>query len=288
MRLALDPRRMIQCLKCRLNRGRSIDAKRVSRFLDGLSFSVTLLFFAKKASFSSFRSWLLNASFMAANNLILSTVWVVLFSKGSSIGGWTLDDMFLLFGLSACSFGVMEILFAAYDQLPSLITSGQINQFLLRPRPTLLLILTSKVNASAWGDLASGIFLVSFSGALSWQEWILFPLLVILATAIYISAMVIFFSSAFWFERSENFARVLWEAMLTFSLYPEGIFPFAVRAITYTVLPSAFLVYVPVRILKEGMQSFWWLGLMTAVAIFWIWLALWVFKRGMRRYVARG
>ena len=71
--------------------------------------------------------------------------------------------------------------------------------------------------------------------------------------------MAVIFSSAFWFERSENFARVLWEAMLTFSLYPEGIFPVAVRVITYTVLPSAFIVYVPVRILKEVNQSFWWL-----------------------------
>ena len=244
---------------------------------------VHVLISAQKASAESLASWLMRASMMAVNNWVFFTMWFVLFRANSQLGGWTLEQTMLLFGLSAVAFGLMNGLFGGFALLPELVRDGGLNGLLLRPRSTLFLLLVSKGDPSSWGDVVSGLVLIYLSGIVTVGGWLLLPMVVALSATVSLSATIIFFSVAFWLPRSDTLAFRLWETLITFGLYPEGIFPMSVRVCLYTFLPAAFTGFVPVKVIVE--HSPMWALLLLMAAIVWSGLAWWVFHRGVRRFV---
>jgi ABC-2 type transport system permease protein len=238
---------------------------------------------AQKASAATLGAWLLRASMMAVNNWIFFTMWFVLFRQNAQLGGWTLEQTMLLFGVSAIAFGVMNGLFGGFVDLPELVRDGGLNGLLLRPRSTLFLVLSSKANPSSWGDVVSGIVLIWFSGLVSNWEWLVVALAVALAGVVFLGASLIFFCVAFWLDRSDTLSQRIWETLITFGIYPEGIFPTSVRVCLYTFLPAAFTAFVPVRVILEPASM--WTPMLVGAAIFWALLAQWVFQQGLRRFV---
>lgn len=238
---------------------------------------------AQKASAATFGSWLMRASMMAVNNWIYFTMWFVLFRKNAQLGGWTLEQTMLLFGISATSFGLMNGLSGGFVMLPELIRDGGLNGLLLRPRSTLLLVLLSKVQPSSWGDVLSGLVLAQLSGLVSFEGWFTFMFVVTLAGVVSLGVSLVFFSLGFWLERSDTISHRLWETLITFGIYPEGIFPTSVRVCLYTFLPAAFTAFVPVRVVLNPVSC--WTPCLVAAAILWMLLACWVFQMGLRRFV---
>lgn len=235
-----------------------------------------------RASAPSFRAWLISGLMMACNNLIFFTMWLALFRQSRPIGGWTLSQTMLLFGFGALSFGLVCCFAGGFRHLPELVESERLSAMLLRPRNPLLLVLTSRSEASGWGDALSGILLIAWSGELSASDWLLLMPVLAMASTVFLSASVIFYSLAFWLQRSDSVSARLWESFISFSLYPEGIYPFVVKVLVYTVLPAAFAVFVPIEALRTHSFSAW--GMLLVATVVWSWLAWSVFTRGIRRY----
>ena len=242
-----------------------------------------LLVASTKASTESLAAWLFHAGFMFLNNAIFFVIWLVLFRNTTQIGGWSLQDTMLLFGISAIAFGLATALFGGMRNIPELLREGEINSILLRPRSPLLLVLSSKSDPYGWGDVLFGLLLVIGSQQLSWVGWLLFPLIILLSTAVAASVTLCIFSIAFWMQRSDVIAWRAWETFLTFCLYPEGIFPAPMRVVLYTILPAAFVAFLPVAVLKSF--SLATLAILVLVTIFWAALSWGIFYRGLRRYI---
>jgi len=108
---------------------------------------------------------------------------------------------------------------------------------------------------------------------------------VIVASAMIFAACgVVFFSLAFWLGRVETVATQLWELLVTFSLYPEPLFGGTLRLVLFTALPAGFVGYMPIRILHA--PSLTSVTILVCVAIGYVCLAVWLFDRGLRRYVS--
>jgi len=238
---------------------------------------------AQKASAATFGAWLMRASMMAVNNWIFFTMWVVLFRRNAQLGGWTLEQTMLLFGVAAISFGLMNGLFGGFVNLPELVRDGGLHGLLLRPRSTLFLVLSSKVQPSSWGDVVSGIVLIHLSGLVSLSGWFTVVLATVFAGVVFLAASLIFFCLAFWLQRSDTISQRIWETLITFGIYPEGIFPTSVRVCLYTLLPAAFTTFVPVRVILDPGSM--WTPVLVVAAIFWSILAWWIFNTGLRRFV---
>lgn len=72
------------------------------------------------------------------------------------------------------------------------------------------------------------------------------------------------------------------EFIISFSIYPEGIFNNVIKTILYTVLPVAFIVYIPARVLVQF--SIVHLACILGMAVLWITIAYTVFYRGLKKY----
>jgi ABC-2 type transport system permease protein len=249
-----------------------------------LRFSAALLGTSLKAASALRGSFLLSMAFMALNNVIFFAFWWALFERVPTIRGFQVGDVQLLFGVGAASFGLMQVCAGGLGQLSRLIDEGELDALLTQPKPTLLYALGSRSHASGFGDVFSGLAFIALSGELSLSRAPLALLCLLASSAIFTSAGVIFFSLGFWLRKTHVLSRQLFEATITFALYPEPLFGGGLRLVLFTVLPAGLVSYLPVRVLRYAAPAD--VLALCAAALSYLLLACWVFTRGLRRYAS--
>ncbi len=227
-------------------------------------------------------SFLLQAAFMALNNVVYFTVWTIFFRRFHDLNGFTLQDMQLGYGIVAVGFGLATALAGGLRELSRMILEGSLDPYLTQPKSALARALCSRTLASGWGDVASGVGMVAYSGEAGWTKLPWLGIAVCASAVVFVAAGVAFHSAAFWLGQVESLARQLWEFMVTFALYPEPIFGGGVRLLLYTLVPSAFAGFLPARLVREPSLAHALSAVLGSCAIAVI--ALTLFQRGLRRY----
>jgi ABC-2 type transport system permease protein len=219
---------------------------------------------------------------MMLNNAMYFLFWMIFFDRFKEVGGWGLRDMLLLFGVVAVSFGLGVYLFGNAVQLSAVIVQGRLDYYLALPKPVLLHALASRSTTSGLGDFTYGLISFAIAGQFSLDTILRFMVAVILATTIFISFMVLINSLAFWIGNASNMISQIFNAIITFSLYPITLFDGTAKLLLFTVIPAALIGALP----AEFVRTFSWGGLIQllvgAVAFFTLSIA--IFYRGLRRY----
>jgi ABC-2 type transport system permease protein len=219
---------------------------------------------------------------MILNDAAYFIFWVIFFDRFKQIRGYGLSDMFVLFGIAASSFGLSAFLFGNAFSLSEVITKGRLDYYLSFPRPVLLHALASRSIISGLGDFFYGIISYAFSGQFSVDGLARFGLGVLLGGTIFVTFMVLVQSLAFWLGNAEGLSGLAQNAMVTFALYPIGLFDNTAKLLLFTIVPAALMGAVP----ADFVRAFSWqvLGQLVLAALVFLVLSLWVFSRGLRRY----
>lgn len=222
-----------------------------------------------------------NILFMILNNATFIVQWVVLLRLRDDVGGYTMREVMLLWGLAASSFGLSRVLFARVFSLPELIINGKLDSYLVQPKNVLLGVMTSATDISAIGDLVYGLLLICIF-CFSVGRFLLFLLFTVTGAIIMTAFALLVGSLAFWFVRSEMFASHMVGSVTSFATYPDGIFKGAARFLLYNVIPVGMAVYHPVHIMVafDASKMLAVLGYLVMLSV----LAVFVFYRGLRRY----
>jgi ABC-2 type transport system permease protein len=228
-------------------------------------------------------TFLMNVSFMVLNNATFIIQWILLFHLRKDIGGYSLEDIMLLWGLSASTYGLSHIFFQQAYSLPWLIMNGKLDSYLVQPKNVLLGIITSATNSSAVGDLIYG-YLVLVLFKFSLRNLLLFTLFSILGALIMTAFAVIAGSISFYLVRGDILAENMNNILIHFCTYPDTIFKESVRLILYVVVPTGFVVYLPMKIMIHYQPLYLFAVLGFAAVI--ISLAFLLFYRGLRRYTS--
>lgn len=235
------------------------------------------------ASVMAYRaSFLSQAVFMFLNDFFLLFLWWVLLQNFESISGWGMPEIWLMYGLSAGGFSLMALFAANSFELSSLIAEGQLDYYLALPKNALLHVLISRMDFSGMGDLVFGLTIGALGCAATGAAYSLFLVMMVNAAAIMVGFFVIVHSLAFFLGRSEMLSRQISESLLSFSMYPGGIYRGLARFLIFYIIPAGFMVHLPVEILRAfDRQSV--LHTFAATVVIWI-LAITVFHAGLRRY----
>lgn len=228
-------------------------------------------------------TFLTNIGFMILNNATFIIQWAVLFRLKEDIGGYTMREVMILWGLAASSFGLARILFARAFSLPELIIGGKLDSYLVQPKNVLLCVITSATNTSAIGDFLYGLLvlcLFSFSPG----RLFLFLLFTVTAAIIQTSFALLLGSLSFWFVRADAFGGHMLNCLISFSTYPDGIFRGTAKFLLFYVIPVGMAIYRPVHVMVsfdigEIFAVLGYTALLAAAAVF-------VFYRGLRRYTS--
>jgi ABC-2 type transport system permease protein len=226
--------------------------------------------------------------------LDFALVAVILYRFGA-ISGWDIYEVALLYGPASAAHGLFRMVGNEIEGFEQYLVSGTFDSILIRPWPTLFTLLARKMDLNRLGIAAQGLAITSVGvsalvhrGQLGpWQALYvacipLFGALVLLAISTATAAL------GFWMTRIDELQVFTLYAPLTASYYPLSIYPGWLRGLMYTLIPVAFINYVPVLFLTGKGGGAWSLAASPAVAVLALMAAyrFWLFAE--RRYQSTG
>ncbi|MFD0676465.1 MULTISPECIES: ABC transporter permease [unclassified Paenibacillus] len=227
-------------------------------------------------------SFLLTAGMMVVNNTVWILFWGIYFERFQVVNGWSLQDVMMMWAVSAGGFGLSAVLFGNAYRLASLIAAGQLDIFLSQPKPVLLHILISRMSVAAIGDILFAVILYGLFGDCSAIGLLKFALALLIAMLIFMFFVIIFQSLAFFLGNAEGLSQQMFNGLLAFSTYPTGIFTGWGKLLLFTVIPAGFISYMPIGLLRAVEPLF--LAKAAGVAVLLSLGGTAFFYYGLRRY----
>ena len=117
--------------------------------------------------------------------------------------------------------------------------------------------------------------------------FVLFVLFAVLAGSVVVALRVLYHSLTFFFGNAEEIAAVMSEQIINFSLYPACIFSGPANLVLHSLIPAAFVAYLPAQVfghfnadtLDGATLALVIAGDLAVIVVAWV-----VFRLGLRRY----
>ena len=236
------------------------------------------------ASATEYRaSFLTQVIGMFVNTGIYFVFWLIFFQRFGDVRGYQIDDIYLLFGVVALSFGLATVLAGNVGTfLAQAIAQGRLDYYLALPRNVLSHVIFSRMAVYSIGDILFGLCAFLLFGRYDPTTLFLFLTTATLAAMVYAGFAIIAGSLAFFMGNAVQASGQMTNAVITFALYPHTLFAGTARFLLYTLLPAGFIGAMPVEIIKNHNVAR--LPVMiAAVTVVWF-IAIAVFHIGLRRY----
>jgi ABC-2 type transport system permease protein len=229
-------------------------------------------------------AWMTIAMF--AQDMLFFAAWFVFFHAFGTVWGWDVKDIFLLYGINAFSFGLLHFASDGTRDISHCIEEGQLDLYLTRPCHPLLWIKTGRLNSSSLGNTTTGLVFFIFGAKLSLPDFWLAVLVSVLVGTLFEAIQVIYRSIIFFLPKSSSLSEYMVEAIYYLTTVPESGQGRFMQALMFTLVPAAFMVTVPVRLIHHPGWSD--LALLAVATVFYCGLADVIFRRGIRRYRRAG
>ncbi|MFH1075161.1 MAG: ABC-2 family transporter protein [Candidatus Firestonebacteria bacterium] len=219
-------------------------------------------------------------------------LWII-FTRVNTINGWSLSEIVFLYGMLVLSLSLYRLFFQGVRDTGSLILNGGLDQYLTKPRNTLFLMSIRRSNINGLGDFITGLCLIILAGHYMNYEWGLFKVIllavfIISGNIIMIAIMMIQATVCFWIIRFTVLHNIIM-TLRQFCQYPLTIYSRVIRILLYTIIPFAFVSYIPSAIIlgKDNISK-WWIISPPLAAILCITFAISFFHIGIRFYESTG
>lgn len=216
----------------------------------------------------------------------------VIFYRIDAIQGWNLHEMIFLLGLFVISKPIYRIFFQGAADVSRMVLDGGLDQVLIRPRNPLILILTSRTNPVAVGDLLLGVILLLYAVPhieVEWSLWRVFYLLtlVVCGSLIYVGALLLKGAICIFVVKIEAMNALL-QQFQQYAKFPISIYHPFIKATLITLLPYGLASSVPAAIFlgKDGVAWFAWMAPLLCVV--YVMLSGALFQWSLRFYKSCG
>ncbi len=219
---------------------------------------------------------------MILNDCVWVLFWTQFFERFPVMHGWGATEVITMWAIAAAGIGIADTLCGNAAQLAALIARGDLDAWLLYPRRLLPHIVLGKMNASAFGDTLFGYAIYIAFVHPDLQHFLLFSALTVSVAFLFIGFNILVGSLGFFLGNAQSLAEHLRFALVTFSTYPAGLFDGPIRFLLYTLIPAAFVSYLPIEALKEMSLGVAALSLAGSIALTAV--AALVFNYGLKHY----
>ncbi len=245
-------------------------------------------------------SFVLEALAQFAGNILDFLVVLIFFARMPALGGWSLPEIGLLYGLSSVAFGLADMVIAGFDYAyfgPNMVRLGEFDRVLTRPVSAFLQVLTSQFTLKRLGRIGQGAIVLIWALATLTVTWtplkIGFMLIVVLGGMIFFSGLFILGSGvSFWTVDSLETLNMLTYGGQFLTEYPLTIYGEFMRSFFTFVIPMAFINYYPTLWLLDKSDPLGgprWLAFLAPFVcggMFLIGVQMWRF--GVRHYTSTG
>lgn len=217
----------------------------------------------------------------------------LVFEQIPSMNEWTLEQMLFIYGFAQIPRGIDHLLTDNLWMVGwQMVVKGTFDKYILRPMNLFFQIVCEKVQFDALGELLIGGVLVGravVNGTVSVTalKVVLFVVSAIAGAVIYTSVKLFFAALAFWVKETSPLMTTAYE-VADFAKYPVEIYSKPIRAVLMTVLPFAFVAYIPSTFFLVDANIWKTIGAECAIAaILWL-IAYTFFKKGIDVYESAG
>ncbi|MBQ3527629.1 MAG: ABC-2 family transporter protein [Clostridia bacterium] len=215
-----------------------------------------------------------------------------LMSKFNTVKGFSVNEVFLCYGIVSCSFYFSECFFRGFEGFSGLISSGRFDRILLFPKSEVFMTLCNDIEIFRLARLFQGILVFILSLVSSDIEWTVLKTVTIFFMLL---SGIVLYSSFFILEAGICFFTIGRPEALNiftygtreFGVYPLGIYGKEVMRIFTFVFPLALVQYYPLLYVigKSDNALYCLLPLISCICVIPS-AVLW--KTGVRHYKSTG
>ncbi|MCO1582642.1 ABC-2 family transporter protein [Crossiella sp. SN42] len=175
---------------------------------------------------------------------------LAIFSRVTDLGGFSREEVLLMYALASTSFGLADLAVGQLDRLPQYLRTGKFDSLLIRPLGSLGQLMVSDFQLRRLGRICLGIGILAYVVStvdIQWG-WHTALLLVIspIAGAVLMSAVWVMAASlCFWLIEGAELTNGLTYGGHFLASYPITIYPAWLRTALAFVVPAAFIAYFP-------------------------------------------
>jgi len=220
---------------------------------------------------------------------------VILIMRFGAIGGWSLPQLGLLYGLVASSLSLALLLGSGIGDLDGLVRNGEFDRIRTRPCGSLWLVAGSRFEVRRLGRVAQGLVVLAWAlwriGSVDAAAVMEVAAALLGGGALFLGLQVIQASAGFWFQDGLEVFNVFSYGGETLGAYPLPIFQRWLQHLLLGVIPIAAISYLPALVLTHRCGHGWPTILaasapLLGVAFFGVSLVAW--RCGLRRFGATG
>lgn len=217
----------------------------------------------------------------------------LVFEQIPSMKDWSFEQILFIYGFAQIPRGLDHLLTDNLWMVSwQMVIRGTFDKYMLRPMNVFFQIVCEKVQMDALGELLVGIVLVvqavkRGTVTVTPLKVLFFFVSIVAGAVIYTSVKLFFAAVAFWVKDSSPFLTTAYE-MADFAKYPIEIYSKPIRIVLMTVLPFAFVAYIPSTFFLVDANVWTTIGAECVIAvIFWL-ISYGLFQRGLTKYESAG
>lgn len=175
---------------------------------------------------------------------------LVIFRNVPQLGGWSVAEVALLYGISGLAFSLTDLVIGHLDLFPQQIRDGSFDLVLIRPRGTLLQVVTADFQLRRLGKAAQAGAILVYALVHLHVDWtagrvLLLPVTVVSSALIFGAVWVAAICITFWSVEGKETANAFTYGGQFFSQYPITVYESWLRRLLAFVIPMAFVAYFP-------------------------------------------
>ena len=228
---------------------------------------------------------------MVIDFLVLSAI----LQRFDQVKGWNIYEVGVLYGLASASMSLYRMFAPEIHDFERYIVFGDFDQLLTRPVSPLTLLLTKNIELARIGGIAQGlaILVISLQGIHEAGKsigWLIayVPISLAVGTVILFSVGLATATIGFWTGQIKDLQTFTLYAPATAANYPISLYPGWLKLLFYTVIPVAFMNYLPMLYLLDKGGTWVTLLMPVGMAALVCFLALRFWQYGIRHYHSTG
>lgn len=173
-----------------------------------------------------------------------------LFDRFGNIKGYTFNEVLLCFGTIFMSFALAECFGRGFDAFAKIISNGEFDRIMVRPRSEVLQIIGSRIELSRIGRLLQALIIFIYAINTCGVHWdiykgITLTLMVFSGVTLFSGLFIIYASICFFTTEGLEFMNIFTDGGRELAQYPLDIYKKGVLRFFTFVVPLAFVNYYP-------------------------------------------
>lgn len=228
--------------------------------------------------------------FLVSFNIFLGIYFM--FQRFHTVKGFSNSEVLLCFSITLLEFSLAEAFVRGFDTFSVIISDGEFDRIMVRPRNEIFQVLGSRIELTRIGRMLQAVVMFIYGISKSevhwtWNKWLAVLFMLIGGSLVFSGIFLVYAAICFFTIEGLEFMNVLTDGAREYGKYPVNIYGKRVLQFCTFIVPYALIQYYPLCYLLDK-DSRWWYLFLPLLSVFFLvpCFALWRF--GVNHYKSVG